>query len=285
MIGRIISASHSNYRVEYDNKIYLCTIEGKKFKNKRDKHNFLCSGDRVEFDKDKNVIIQLLNRENILKRYNKRSKKIQYIASNFDKVYIVMSVKKPFLDIKMLDRLLAFLYLQDIEAAIIINKIDLQDDTLEVLNYYKNFYKVFLLSILKKINTDSLKEELKNKTSVLIGKSGVGKSSIINHYCNTDLKVNETSRKWVQGVHTTTLSKIINYKDIKLIDTPGFRDFILKDYYKNALKYAFYDFYGYECKLRNCLHINENDCGVKQALKENKILDTRYQSYLSLMKL
>ena len=153
---------------------------------------------------------------------------------------------------------------------------------------YKSIgYKCFKISALNKDSVNKVSKLMKKKVNMIIGHSGVGKSTLINTISpNLMIKTSNISDLHKQGQHTTTYSEMFDLSDdIKIIDTPGIKGFGLVDIDSNEIKNYFPEFKNLKenCKYNNCLHLNEPDCAVINALKQNKISESRYKSYLNLI--
>ena len=239
-------------------------------------------GDFVELSEDNNFISLLLDRKNFINRPK---------VSNIDCALVVCALKEPELDLIQLNRYLTYLKFNNIEAAICFNKEDLIDN-LEIKKeeiksiYEKLGYRIFFISAKNKLDLDELKFYIKNKTIVLCGMSGVGKSTLLNAFnANILLKTGNVSIKTQKGCHTTRHCEIIECDGFKLIDTPGFSclkfDFLLPD--KLIELFDDIKIYTKECKYSDCLHNNTNnfECGVVKNI--DKIDKLRYESYLCFL--
>ena len=173
----------------------------------------------------------------------------------------------------------------NITPVICISKYDLLDDTKEIdeiINYYKSIgYSVF-------INTeiDKIRKIFKDKVSILTGQTGVGKSSLINKLEESmNLKTNEISKALGRGKHTTRHSELYDLAGGFVADTPGFSSLSFINMTKEDIRDNFIEFneYKYECKYRDCMHVNEDDCEIKRKVKENIILKSRYENYVKFI--
>jgi ribosome biogenesis GTPase len=254
-------------------------------------------GDRVQFvvnDDGTGSIQTIEDRENYLIRQSTHhQEESQILAANIDCAYTVQSIKKPRLKPGFLDRFLVTCEAYQISARIIVNKMDLadQDDT-EYINslasvYDSIGYPVLKTSIKDQKLLDALKENLQNQTSVFVGPSGVGKTSLLNHIDpNINRKVGDVSTYNEKGVHTTTFAKLLPLAGGGYVmDTPGIREFGLVDIEPWELSLFFPEMVEprRNCKFNNCTHSHEPGCGVIAAFEEGKINPNRYDSYLKIL--
>lgn len=267
----------SNY-----NETHVCKIKGIFKYSKINKKPIV--GDYVKIQKkdDEYILIDILKRKNFIIRPN---------VANIDTVILIQSIVEPNLNFHLLMKFLAY-YETFIDNVILVftkidiaNKLEINEANTYINAFKHDGYKVFLLPNEKNFN--ELKNELKNKTFCFAGNSGVGKTTLINKLIpNLNLKTQEISKYLNRGKHTTTTSKIIEYDNYRLIDTPGFSSIDINLISKNELARSFHDFrnIGLNCKFSNCLHQNEKDCAIKEAVKNNEILNIRYEQYLQLLK-
>ncbi len=259
-------------------------------------------GDTVHFDlmddKSGGAIHKIEERFNYISRKAPRIKGAGYrgerleqiIASNLDNVCIVSSIARPAFNSKVVDRLLVSAESSNLEPIIIINKIDLDED--EYINHFINIYKsigynVFKTSAVTAEGLSELKNSLKGKKNIFIGKSGVGKSSLLNKmYAQLNLQTGEISRQTGRGTHTTVTSIMVNVKEnTYVIDTPGIREIDPYGIKKEDLGHYFIEFKEYisGCRFNTCTHKHEPGCAVIDAVEKNKISVERYESYLRLL--
>lgn len=240
-----------------------------------------------------NVIIDVLDEDNkignvseILDRSNEL---IRPPVANIDQALVIFAVNKPAPNYNLLDKFLVSMEMQDVPSIICFNKMDIaSNEELEELkeNYGKSTYKVILTSTKTGEGIDELKSLLEGKTTTVAGPSGVGKSSIINILQPmAEAQTGEISKKLSRGKHTTRHSEIIRINDDTFImDTPGFSSLCVDMKESEELRYYFPEFDEYEgkCRFNGCVHVNEPDCAVKEALSQNKISDIRYKSYTQI---
>ncbi|MEJ6950879.1 ribosome small subunit-dependent GTPase A [Natronospora cellulosivora (SeqCode)] len=236
-------------------------------------------GDYVEFEND--IIEKLYSRNSLLHRP---------AIANVDQVLIVLSVEAPCFDRKLLDRFLIMVEEAAMNPLIVINKIDLDNNSIEMEfeDYKKAGYQVFFLSVKEKIGFDSLIDSLHEHVNVLTGPSGVGKSSLINEIVkDANMEVAEVSKKLKRGVHTTRHVELLAVPEGGwLADSPGFTSLDIKHILADELRFFYPEFIDYmaNCKFRACSHTHEPKCAVKDAVESGEISKRRYQSYLHFYK-
>ena len=216
---------------------------------------------------------------------------IRRIAQNIDQLVIVASFVQPPLKTGLIDRFLVLAELEALQPVICLNKTDLLSDLREaeeVADIYRALkYPVFLTSALKNRGLQELHQALTGRVSALAGHSGVGKSSLLNAlFPGLRLDVDQVSTATKKGRHTTSKVRVYDLGEgTKVIDLPGIKllNFIDIHYDEARLFYREFAAYAPYCKYRDCQHITEDDCAVKQALQEGKIHPSRYASYLNLV--
>lgn len=279
MTGKIIKGIAGFYYVHVEGKgIYECKAKGK-FRNNKIKP---LVGDNVELD----ILDDVEKKGNISKIMKRKNELIRPLVANIDQAMIVFAVKKPDPNLNLLDRFLVMMEYQNIETIICFNKIDIGNkEFMENLeNTYTNAgYKVLFASATENEGVNKVKELIRGKTTVLAGPSGVGKSSMLNVLTKENkMETGKISEKIGRGKHTTRHSEIFNIeKDTYLVDTPGFSSMFVPGMTKERLQDCFPEMAKYEpeCKFGGCAHINEPVCGVKNALQEGKISESRYENY------
>ncbi|MGD8527032.1 MAG: small ribosomal subunit biogenesis GTPase RsgA [Thioalkalispiraceae bacterium] len=256
----------------------------------------LVCGDRVIWQatekENEGVIVAVDDRSSELVRPDKHGRK-RVIAANIDQILIVTAAK-PELNEGLMDRYLAAAELTHIEPVIVFNKTDLLDDS--QLEAYRQRFKVYkemgypiiFASCKQQHGLDDLLASLNNKTSVFVGQSGVGKSSLVNALLpEAGAETGEVSDATGKGQHTTTTARLYHLPGSNgmLIDSPGIREFGLWQIQKARLSDGFRDFLNYkdQCKFRNCLHINEPGCAIKQAVTHHEISQQRLDSYYRIL--
>ena len=271
--GQIYKIHSDFYYVFNDGKLHECKLREVLKKTKQS----VLVGDFVEFDNG--AITEILPRNNYIPRPS---------VANVDRIIIISAVKEPDLSFSQLNRYISFAKYYGIEAVLCFNKNDLSfDDKIieKVFSIYEPLgYDILFTSALENLGIEEFKEVLEGKTSVLCGSSGVGKSSLINSVSGLNLRTKSVSDKTQRGTHTTRHCEIITLNEnTRIIDTPGFSnlkfDFILP----HDIDKLFPEINKYrdKCKFQDCLHINESGCEVKA--NQDKIDETRYQSYLEFV--
>ena len=281
MQGLIIENISNLYKIKSGNNIYEAVARGK-FKN----DNITpVVGDNVEIDitdkeNKKAVIEKILER----KIYVKRPK-----IANITQMIFVLSSKDPKPDILMLDKQLAFAEFLGVKSVIVLNKTDLDNKKQfkEIkTNYEKIGYKVIETQAKDGIGIDELKNTLKSNINVFSGNSGVGKSTLINAIFKGQItQEGEISKKNKKGKNTTTYIKLYEIDENTYIaDTPGFSTFDISEIESKDLCKFFKEFKKFikDCEFIGCTHIKEENCGIKKALEDGKITESRYQNFCKI---
>ncbi len=269
MEGKIIKIVGNNWIISSNNKKYDCICSGKTRYNNIN----LLVGDNVIFDEDTKVISKLLPRKNSLPRP---------LISNVDQAIIVMSVKEPAFSLELLDKLLLIIENNNIKPIICFTKYDLlnKDEKKEV-NKYKKAYEALSYNTFINDEIINILKILKNKTTVLAGQTGVGKSTLLNKLDkNLHLKTGAVS-KIKRGRHTTISVELMPINNGLIADTPGFSSFSLISITKEDIKKSFREIDKYKnlCKYSDCSHIKEDKCGIKEKVLDGVILESRYINY------
>lgn len=275
MKGRIIKALAGFYYVADGDQVYTCKARGK-FRKTRQKP---LVGDEVEFELsgEEGYIVKLLPRKNEL---------IRPPICNVDQALLVFSIIHPDFDSLLLDRFLANIEHLRIHPIIVITKIDLDDHLVEPIREAYSDYDVIFVSSKDHTGIDEVKSRLKDRTTVVTGQSGVGKSSLLNALdIHLHIATNEISEALGRGRHTTRHTELMPMHGGYIADTPGFSSLELT-MTPEELAVSYHDFreYAATCKFRGCLHDSEPHCGVKEAVDEGKISHSRYEHYLTFLK-
>lgn len=274
-----------------------CKIKGKFRTSNIRTTNPVAVGDIVSFDFEDNntgVITEISERRNyIIRKASNLSKESQVIAANIDQVFLVVTLKMPETTTMFIDRFLVTAEAYRIPTTIIFNKIDIYDQPLKEKLVYLNSmysaigYKCIEISVLENINIESLKSELINKTTLISGNSGVGKSSLLNKIDPTIMqKTGIVSKSHNKGKHTTTFAEMFELTfGGYIIDTPGIKGFGLIDFDKYDLYHYFPEIFkaAENCQYHNCIHVNEPKCAVKKAVESGLISEERYYNYLTIL--
>lgn len=296
--GIVYKSTGSWYLVKSENKFFECRIKGKIRLKDISTTNPIAVGDQVKFELEidgKGIISDILPRENyIIRKSVNLSKQYHIIASNIDISVLVVTLNNPVTSTNFIDRFLVSCQAYDIPVIIAFNKKDtyIDKESIEIkklIDMYKLIgYKCELISAKYGDGVDEIIRLIKNKTCIISGHSGVGKSTLINSISpNLKLKTKEISSSHKQGKHTTTYAEMYDLdSDIKIIDTPGIRGFGLVEITKHELGDFFPEFFEakQKCKFKNCLHLDEPDCNVKNKIKQGKIFESRYNTYLDMLK-
>ncbi len=254
-----------------------------------DQRHVVVAGDRVLFqrDDDGGVIERIEPRTGVISRTSRGQQHV--IVANVDCLLIIGSAAEPMLKPHFIDRLIVTAERSGIAPVICINKVDLIDaaDLQPLLGVYAQLgYEVMLASATRGWGVAELKARLAASQSVLVGQSGVGKSSLLNAIdAGLALRVQQVSQDSHKGKHTTTNASLIPLSDGGfVVDTPGVRQFELWDVIPQEIAGYFRELRPYvsKCRFPDCSHTHEGDCAVKNAVADNRIDPRRYESYYKM---
>ena len=264
MTGKIVRIISNLYTVDVNGKKVDCQARGK---FRKDNITPLV-GDVVTIDESKAYILEILKRKNELKRPS---------VANVDVAVIVTSVKEPNISLSLLDKQISIVILNKIKPIICFSKLDLLNiKEKKEVKVLKKYYKKQKIKVLTNRNIYLLKRSLKNNTVVFTGQTGAGKSSLLNKIDKTlKLKTGEISKALGRGKHTTRHVELFENKNMYIVDTPGFSALDINEFSKEEIRDSFIEFKSYSCQFKNCMHLNELACAVKQAVNEGKILESR----------
>ena len=261
--------------------------------------NPLAVGDEVDMEienevEDTGTITHIYPRTNYVARTSPRHKNQRHIiASNLDQALLFATLKDPKTSTGFIDRFLVACEMYHLPAIIVFNKSDVYrkkeiEKFKEIKQTYEAIgYKVLLTSILKKQGLKEVETLLHNKKTLLSGHSGVGKSTFINElFPELSLKTQEVSGWSGKGLHTTTFAEMFDLPvGGQLIDTPGIRELGLADVTRQEISGYFPEMKALinDCQFNNCMHFNEQECAVKDAVNKGVLSPERYVSYLNIV--
>lgn len=299
MKALVYKSTGSWYQIRNENgEEYNARIKGKFKIDNITSTNPIAVGDIVDADKEDGeesiVITKIYDRQNYITRQSPHNKHLHHIvAANLDQSILLATLKDPKTSTGFIDRFLVASEAYHVPAIIVFNKSDLyktkEKETFEKVKsmYEKIGYPVYSMSINENKGINEVKELLKDKTTLLSGHSGVGKSSFINTiFPENIIKTQEVSGWSGKGLHTTTFAEMFDLPfGGKIIDTPGMREFAMMDIETHELSHYFPEMKALlnDCRFNNCMHIEEPGCAVKVAVEENKISPERYISYLNIL--
>ena len=291
--GVIVTISRQGGELLYDDKIFDFMLKPEILLMQKTE---LAVGERVLFsfdNEDHCLVEQPLERTQILSRPDPTRRDVErVIAVNMDAIIITAALENPTLNYNLIDRFLIGIEQSAAQPIICINKIDLLSPENEHLLENLSIYHDLGITVVKcSADTgqgiDELMELLGGKTCVFLGTSGVGKSSLLNRIDpELNLKTAENREKAAgRGRHTTVMAQMYKINGgIKLIDTPGVREFNFVDLEKSEVQYGFKEFLPHlPCKFNNCLHDQEKGCNIKDAVESGAIPPSRYDSYLKIV--
>jgi len=284
--GKIIKGIAGFYYVKANETIYECSARG--VFRKQDLS--LLIGDDVEIEiEHKQSLRGGYKTARIQRILPRRNKMVRPPVANVDQAIIVFSINYPKPNLDLLDRLLILVHEQGIEASICINKIDIddQDEYLTIKEIYNKIgYTVISTSATDGVGIDTLRNQLKDKTSFFAGNSGVGKSTLLNAIQpSLGLETGPLSEKIERGKHTTRHVELMPLKaGGYVLDTPGFSSVSIDHLEADELKDYVKEFQSYEgtCKFAGCSHVHEPNCSVKKAVDQGDIHPRRYEGYVAM---
>jgi len=276
-----------------DGRTYRCAVRRVLKTLTTDQRHVVAAGDRVLFRAApssggvEGIIERIEPRRGCISRAVKGRQ--QVLVANVDQALLIASTAEPPLKPNLIDRLIVAAEKSRIRPVICLNKVDLVDpaELVPLAGVYSQMgYRVLLLSAVTGLGVDRLRRELTGRASVVIGQSGVGKSSLLNAIDPTlRLKVLPVSSETQKGRHTTTNARLVPLAcGGHVIDTPGMRQFQPWDVVPEEVVNFYRDFRPYVnlCKFPNCTHTHEADCGIKNAVADGRLDERRYDSYCHL---
>lgn len=272
MEGQIIKIISNLYSVKVNNQVYECRARGK-FRNNKITP---VVGDKCIIDCENSYIIDILPRKNSLERP---------LIANVDIAVIVTSVKKPDLSLNLLDKMISIITINNIEPVICFTKIDLLNKKeLKNIKILIKYYNSIGIKTLTNQKVNKLCRMLKKKIVVFTGQTGAGKSSLLNRIDkNLNLKTGEISESLGRGKHTTRHVELFEIKKMYIADTPGFSSLDFYGIDKEQIKSSFIEFKNHNCKFKDCNHINEKECKIKEKVNNGLILKSRYDNYINFI--
>jgi ribosome biogenesis GTPase len=296
--GVVTKSTGSWYLVRTpDGSKYKCRIAGKLRLDNRRTTNPVAVGDFVEFipETDQEGVIQIIapRKNYIIRKSLNLSHQAHILASNLDQAILVATLVLPRTSTGFIDRFLITAEAYDIPAVIIFNKKDLLNEELlqiqqNLMSLYEGIgYPCHLVSSFNEDDVEEVKTIFQNKTSLISGHSGVGKSTLINAVQDgLNLKTGEISDAHNKGKHTTTFAELFELSfGGFIIDTPGIKELGVLEMKREEVGHYFPEFRElmHDCKFNNCTHTNEPSCAVINALKAGKIDEGRYYNYCSIL--
>ena len=278
--------------VDADGRTYQCKARGRLVESDTGRSKPLAVGDRVivtPTDEGEGVIEEVLPRETKLSRRSPRDPRIEHvIAANVDQLLIVGSVRRPPLNLRIIDRYVIAGEAGGLEPVVCINKMDLVEDeskAQQAAEIYRGMeYDTVLTSAKTGRGIPALREVLQDHSTVLAGHSGVGKSALINAVQpGLELRTGPVQTK---GRHTTTTVSLLKLDfGGYVVDTPGIREFTVWEIEPQEVAQFFPQIWelSHGCKMPDCTHAHEPSCAVKEALERGDLPEQRYESYLRIL--
>ena len=302
LYGTVTRSTGSWYEVLLDDgQVWSCRAKGKFRIAGLRTTNPIAVGDRVgvlgddDGDEDTGRIVELVPRDNYVLRQSPRKKhELHILAANIDLAVLVMTVVEPMLKQGLIDRFLLSTEPYDIPTALVFNKADLySEEDLMVYAHLEDLYtaigyKVMLVSAHEGHGIEEFRELLRDKTTLISGQSGVGKSSMLNAVePGLEARVGDLSGYSGKGQHTTTFAEMhaLSFGG-NLIDTPGIKTLSFNHLQPMEVADNFREFFLYskDCRFNNCLHREEPGCAVKAAVDAEELSELRYINYLTILR-
>ena len=293
MVGTIIKNAGSWYVVQTDDdRLLSCQVKGNFRLRGIRSTNPVAVGDRVNVEGG--FITEICDRRNyIIRKASNLSKQSHILAANVDQVLLVVTIAHPETSTTFIDRFLATAEAYRIPVIILFNKADLytEEENLQaekLISLYNSLeYTTLKCSVLLGQGLEQLEELLHDRTTLLAGNSGVGKSTLLNALVpGLEARTEVISESHDTGQHTTTFSEMHTLPNGgRVIDTPGIKGFGTFDIERTEVSHYFREIFkiGQECRFQDCTHTHEPHCAVLQALEEGRIAQSRFTSYLSML--
>jgi len=291
-VGTVVSLTKFRAWVRVQGEDRLCHL-GKEILKKQ--QTALAPGDQVEVEPfgDSWRIVTVQTRKTVLTRRDPHiEERERAIVANVDLIVIVVSVVAPPLHPRLIDRYLAAIHQGGAEALVVVNKVDLHEsaqdleaDMQKVRPYTDMGLTVLPVSTSSGAGIEAVRTAITGKTSAFVGHSGVGKSSLLSSLLpESGAVAGEVSGQTGKGRHTTTRSELVEFGNLRIIDTPGVREFSVEFGSPTEVAECFPDFAGVDrCRFGDCLHLEEPGCGVREAVRTGAISRARYGSYRRLV--
>ena len=298
--GVVYRSTGSWYSVKDESgKFWNARIKGVMKLDNLTSTNPVAVGDVVEMEPEPEsdnsaMITTIQDRRNYINRQSPRVKHHQHIvAANLDQSLLIATIKEPRTSQGFIDRFLVACEMYHVPAVIVFNKFDVyKKKDIETYEEWKDIYEtigytVLAMSVKEGTGVEEVKHLLQNKVTLISGHSGVGKSSFINAVLpGVKIRTQDVSGWSGKGLHTTTFAEMYDLPyGGKIIDTPGMREFGLVDIERQELSGYFPEMRQRlnDCQFNNCLHINEPDCAIKEAVRNGEISEDRYVSYYNIL--
>ena len=292
-IGLVLTGRNNIFTVMLEDRELLCRLKGKRLDGEERAHNPLAPGDEVrvvsvDWSDGSGIIESRAERRNAFVRFNRKRNAPQTLAANVAAAVCIASAREPRFRARFVDRFLALCEDQAIDAVVVVTKSDLAPEEAELAacTYRSLGYEALAVSATSPTGLGPLRSRLADGRCVLIGQSGVGKSTLINRLLGREeQKVGHISSHYLRGRHTTNTARLIRSEGLEIIDTPGIRELDCRTIDIESLAWCFREFRPFvdSCEHDDCLHQEEPGCAVQAASRTAAVRPERYVSYRMLL--
>lgn len=291
MLATVLTGRNNIFTVQAGEQILLCRLKGKTLSLDERSYNPLAPGDEVQLESvdagNKTAVITgRAPRKNAFARFNRKRDALQTLAANVDRAVVVMSIGDPVFRERFVDRMLVLGCHHDVPVSLVITKSELDPDLARrTASVYDQLgVRSICCSAVTIDGMATVRGMISGNRSVLVGQSGVGKSTLLNYLMESDVQETGSTDRFNRGRHTTNAGLLVRTSEFELVDTPGVRELDCTHVPRESLDRCFVEFVRHResCSMRDCSHRNEPGCAVIAAVERGEITRDRYASYVRL---